>query len=129
MRVCPVGMLGRMQSWVSRHRALTAALVAFFGTGAVVLYYQHASRRRNRRAKRAVDGSRKEVVVVAGPAGGAVTKSVAMDLERRGFIVYVVCHGAEEEQEVHDLARADIRPLNLELVEVSTFVLAACRWK
>ena len=74
--------------------------MAFFGTGAVLVYYQRNARRRSRRAKRAGNGARKEVVVVAGPAAGAVTRSVAMDLERRGFVVYVVVHTVEEEAEV-----------------------------
>ncbi|KAF2099462.1 DUF1776-domain-containing protein [Rhizodiscina lignyota] len=124
----PTTLFERLGVWISRNRALTAAIVAFFGTGAVLVYYQRNVRRRSRRAKRAGNGARKEVVVVAGPASAAVTKSLAMDLEKRGFIVYVVVHSVEEEQEVDELARGDVRPLNLELVEPLTSQLAIERF-
>lgn len=115
-----LGLLARTQSWVSKHRAITAAVVAFISTGAIVYSYQRSARRRHRRAVRAPNGARKEVVVVAGPISSPYTKSIALDLERRGFIVYVVVHSVEEEQEVHNESRTDIRPLNLELVEPLT---------
>jgi hypothetical protein len=54
--------LQQCQGWVSRHRALTAAVVAFVGTGAVVLLIQSNTRTKKRRAKRARNGSRKEIV-------------------------------------------------------------------
>lgn len=112
---------------MSRHRALTAALVAFLGTGAVLVYRQrklgHIGRRGKRRAKRAVNGARKEVVVVSGAIASPIAKSVVLDLERRGFIVYVVSHGAEDEQEVRALGRTDVRPMNMELFEVRPFTI------
>jgi len=54
--------LQHCQSWISRHRALTAALVAFVGTGVVVIFIQSNTRTKKRRAKRARNGSRKEIV-------------------------------------------------------------------
>jgi hypothetical protein len=57
--------LQQLQLWISRHRALAAALLAFVATGAVgglVLYSQSSAQSRKRRAKRAKNGARKEVV-------------------------------------------------------------------
>jgi hypothetical protein len=54
-----------VQIWVSRHRAVTAALIGFLGTGAIgamVLYSQSGAPSRKRRAKRAKNGARKEVI-------------------------------------------------------------------
>jgi hypothetical protein len=55
----------RTQIWTSRHRAITAAVVAFVGTGvigALILYAQASSVNRKRRARKAKNGARKEVV-------------------------------------------------------------------
>ena len=43
---------------------------------------------------------------------------MSLDLERRGFIVYVVVNTLDEEQTVQRESRADIRPLNLDIVDV-----------
>jgi hypothetical protein len=55
----------RTHIWISRHRAVTAAVVAFVGTGAIgalILYSQASSASRKRRARKAKSGARKEVV-------------------------------------------------------------------
>jgi Fungal family of unknown function (DUF1776) len=59
------------------------------------------------------------MLVIAGPPSSPVTKSISLDLERRGFIVYVVVNSVEEEQIVQGEARVDIRPLHLDIVDVS----------
>lgn len=107
-----------MQDWISRNRAITAAVIAFVGTGAIVMYQQKKSYTRKRRARRASNGARREVIVIAGPPNSPITKSLALDLERRGFIVYVVVNSPEEEQIVRDESRVDIRPLLLDIVDV-----------
>lgn len=60
------------------------------------------------------------LAVIAGPPNSPITKSLCLDLERRGFIVYVVVSTAEEEQTVHDESRIDIRPLHLDIADVSS---------
>ncbi|KAF2186793.1 DUF1776-domain-containing protein [Zopfia rhizophila CBS 207.26] len=55
--------------------------------------------------------------VIAGPPGSPVTKSISLDLERRGYIVYIVCADVEEEQQVQNESRADVRPLHLDIVD------------
>lgn len=44
-------------------------------------------------------------------------KSLSLDLERRGFIVYVVCTDMEEEQQVQSESRVDVRPLHIDVVD------------
>jgi len=56
--------------------------------------------------------------VVAGPISSPITKSLALDLERRGYIVYVVVNSVEEEQQVQNEGRVDIRPLQFEIGDV-----------
>ncbi|KAF1997503.1 DUF1776-domain-containing protein [Amniculicola lignicola CBS 123094] len=106
-----------VQDWVDRNRALTAALVAFFGTGGYLLYRERRKQARKRRARRASNGARREVVVIAGPPSSPIVKSLSLDLERRGFIVYVVCADKEEEQQVQGESRADVRPLHLDVTD------------
>lgn len=107
-----------MQDWVSHNRAIAAAVIAFVGTGAVVMYQQKKSYTRKRRARRASNGARREVIVIAGPPSSPITKSLSLDLERRGFIVYVVVNSPEEEEIVQKESRVDIRPLLLDIVDV-----------
>ncbi|KAF2875045.1 hypothetical protein BDV95DRAFT_626593 [Massariosphaeria phaeospora] len=107
----------RLQDWVSRNRALTAALVAFLGTGGLLLWKERRKHTRKRRARRANNGAKREVVVIAGPPGSQITKSLSLDLERRGFIVYIVCASADEEQQVLNELKTDVRPLHLDVVD------------
>lgn len=107
-----------VNDWICRHKILTGVIVLACGT---VVYrgYQHSrSMRKTRRAKRARNGGRTEVVVIAGSASLPVTKSLALDMERRGFVVYVVCNAAEDESTVEALARSDIRPLTIDTTDV-----------
>lgn len=107
-----------VQQWISRHRAITAAVVAFVGTGALLIWRERKIQARKRRAPRASNGARKEVVVIAGPPNSPIVKSLSLDLERRGFIVYIVCSDLEEEQQVQGEARADVRALHLDVADV-----------
>ena len=61
------------------------------------------------------------MVVIAGSPTLPLTKSLALDMERRGFIVYIVCNAAEDENMVHTLSRPDIRPLSIDTTDVSLF--------
>jgi NAD(P)-dependent dehydrogenase (short-subunit alcohol dehydrogenase family) len=55
--------------------------------------------------------------VIAGPLNSPITRSLSLDLERRGFIVYIVCSTMDEEQQVLGESRADVRPLHLDVVD------------
>jgi NAD(P)-dependent dehydrogenase (short-subunit alcohol dehydrogenase family) len=96
---------------------LTAAIVAFAGTGGLLLWRERRKYYRKRRAPRASNGAKKEVLVIAGPPKSPITRSLSLDFERRGFIVYIVCSNMDEEQQVISESKADIRPLHLDIVD------------
>lgn len=75
--------------------------------------------RKSRRAKRARNGGRSEVVVIAGSPTLPLTKSLSLDLERRGFIVYVVCSSMEDEVMVQNFSRPDVKSLSIDITDVS----------
>ena len=51
-----------------------------------------------------------------------MTRSIAYDLERRGYIVFITVTSIEEEHVVQAEARDDIRPLWLDLTTVGTIL-------
>lgn len=109
----------RVQDWVSRHKILTGVIIITCGTVIFKGYQTNRSMRKTRRAKRARNGGRTEVVVIAGSPTLPLTKSLSLDMERRGFIVYIVCNATEDENMVHSLSRPDIRPLGIDTTNVS----------
>ncbi|KAJ5167754.1 uncharacterized protein N7482_003348 [Penicillium canariense] len=119
MRSSPHGLADRVQDWLARHRALTAAIVAFVGTGCVLLYGNKKLNSKRRKARKAGNGARKEIVVVAGSPHEPMTRAIAADLERRGYIVYVTVSSADEEHLVQSEHRADIKALWLDLTTTS----------
>ncbi|OAA81722.1 hypothetical protein LEL_01267 [Akanthomyces lecanii RCEF 1005] len=104
----------RAQDWVSKHKILTGVIVIVCGTVVFKGYQKSRSMRKTRRAKRARNGGRTEVVVIAGSPTLPLTKSLSLDMERRGFIVYVVCDAPEDEKMVQSYARQDIAPLKID---------------
>lgn len=59
-------------------------------------------------------------MVLAGNAFSPLTKSLAIDLERRGFIVYVSTNTPAEEASVRGEMRADLRALEMDVTNVSS---------
>lgn len=59
-----------------------------------------------------------DVVVIAGSPALPLTRSLSLDLERKGFIVYIVCASHEDEIMVQKLARQDIQPLTIDITDV-----------
>lgn len=112
--------LEKVQDWVGRHKILAGIVVVACGTAVFKGYQTSRSLRRTRRAKRARNGGRTEVVVIAGSPTLPITKSLSLDMERRGFIVYIVCNATEDENLVHALSRADIKPLSIDTTDVSS---------
>ncbi|KAK4227254.1 hypothetical protein QBC38DRAFT_443937 [Podospora fimiseda] len=113
----PVGALERFQNWIGRHKILTAFVLLTTGTVAYKTYQTSVSIRKKRRARRSRTGGRVEVVVVAGSPALPLTRSLALDLERKGFIVFVVCNTHDEELMVQNLSRPDIRPLGIDITD------------
>ncbi|KAI9886390.1 MAG: Vacuolar protein sorting-associated protein 53 [Watsoniomyces obsoletus] len=105
--------------WISRHKLLTAGIVTLVAGRGCYMLYMYMRPGKRRRARRAGNGARKEVVVIAGSIQEPLCKSLALDLERRGFIVYIVVNSMDEEQLVHQESRADIRPLTIDITEPS----------
>jgi len=105
--------------WMDRNRALSAAIVAFAVTGAVStgIYVQNRKANKKRRARKSPSGARLEVVVVAGATSSPLASAVALDLERRGFVVYVATSSTEEETYIRSLSRADLLPLPISLAD------------
>ena len=118
-RLPPPSTLQIARRWVSRHQGVTAAAVAFLVTGSVGAFVFVKSRdgKRKRRAKRSLSGARTDVVVVAGAVANPLTNALYLDLERRGFVVYVVASTSEDEHYIRSQSRIDLLPLNLDLVD------------
>jgi len=114
----PIGYFAASRIWISEHRAVTAAVVAFVGTGAFIVWHRRNSDRAKRRAKRSKHGARTEVVILAGSPHSQMTRALSLDLERRGFIVYIPVNSLSEEQVIQSESRPDIRPLSLDITSV-----------
>ena len=117
----PPGFFEQIQNWVSRNRAITAAIVAFIGTGTFIIWRRRRQYKQKRRAKRAFNGARTEVVILAGSPHSPLTRSISLDLERRGFIVYIPASTLSEEQLIKSELRAEIHPLHLDVTSVRLF--------
>ncbi|KAL8912330.1 MAG: hypothetical protein Q9171_002617 [Xanthocarpia ochracea] len=117
----PLGYFEALRDWVSRHRAITAAVVCFLGTGAFLIWRRRRLNRVKRRAKRGKNGQRTDVVVLAGPPSAPLTRSLSLDLERRGFIVYIPVNSLWEERLIQAESKADIHPLHLDVTSPSSF--------
>jgi hypothetical protein len=115
--VSPGTLYQRLHGWVSEHKIVTGVLVIAFG-GVTYHLIRRRSSRKKRRARRAGNGARLEVVVIAGSPSEPITRSISLDLERRGFIVYIVCNTIEEEIQVQSESRPDIKPLMIDIVNV-----------
>jgi len=116
--VLPSSAYERVQDWVSRHKLLTGVVVLATGTIVYRSYARSRFSRRKRRARRARNGGRTEVVVIAGSPTLPLTRSLSLDMERKGFIVYVVCNSVEDEVMVQNLSRPDIQPLTMDIADV-----------
>nr|OQO25018.1 hypothetical protein B0A51_07999 [Rachicladosporium sp. CCFEE 5018] len=116
-RLPPPTTLQLLTRWVDKHRAVSAAIAAFALTGSVsaALYVQQRRSHRKRRARKSPSGARTDVVVLAGATGSPLASALAVDLERRGFVVYVLVGSTEEEGYIRSLSRADLLPLPVAL--------------
>ncbi|KXT15671.1 hypothetical protein AC579_6116 [Pseudocercospora musae] len=111
-----------IERWISKHKPLTAAIVAFAVAGSVASYIYIRSQKlhRKRRARKSSSGARTDIVVVSGAVANPLTSALYLDLERRGFVVYVVANTAEDERYIRSQSRADLIPLTLDLVDPYT---------
>ncbi|KAK2765441.1 hypothetical protein FQN54_008292 [Arachnomyces sp. PD_36] len=111
----PKSLVDGIQNWILTNRAWSAAALAFVGTGVLLIYGNRKFNVKKRRARKAGNGARREIVVISGSPHEPMTRSIASDLERRGYIVFITVTSHEEESAVHAEGRSDIRPLFLDL--------------
>lgn len=123
LKAIPVGLYDRVQNWVLKHKVLCGTTILGIGVATFYVYQNRRAYGRKRRARRASNGARLEVVVIAGSPSEPVVRSLALDLERRGFIVFIVCSDVQEEVMVQNEARSDIRPLTIDVSNVSSVLI------
>lgn len=121
----PPSIWERSVNWVKDNKWLVGAIAAGATSGTLIYVFyirpKHTNKsQRKRRAKRAENGSRKEVVVIAGSPSEPMTRILASDFDRRGFIVYWTTSSAEEEAMVKREDSVDIRPLMIKTSEASS---------
>ncbi|EPE06194.1 hypothetical protein F503_03023 [Ophiostoma piceae UAMH 11346] len=118
----------RVQDWLSRNRIIVT-VAALFASGLTFRYVRRAmSARKVRRALRAKNGARCEVIIIAASPILPVTQSLALDLERRGYVIYIVCGSAEDEQAVRHMSRSDIKPLSIDITDTANATTALERF-
>ncbi|TDZ13437.1 UPF0744 protein [Colletotrichum sidae] len=117
IEVIAISRLEKLQDWLSKHKVVTGVVVAVVGVVAYRSYRSSRFCRKTRRAKKARNGGRLEVVVIAGSPALPLTRSLSLDFERRGFIVYIVCNAQEDEHLVNTLSRPDILPLSIDTTD------------
>ncbi|KAI5924037.1 hypothetical protein F4810DRAFT_710131 [Camillea tinctor] len=113
----PMSAYERAHDWVVRHQYLCGAVVVISVYTTYRIVRRNKLSKKPRRAKRARNGGRQEVVVIAGSPTLPLTKALSLDLERRGFIVYIVCNSIEEEMMVQGVSRPDIKPLGVDITD------------
>ena len=108
----PQGVYAKTVDWVSRNRNAIAIVVAFAGTTVFLIHRKRRAHARKRRARKLANGAKKEIVVLAcSTYQDPLTRSLALDLERRGYVVYITIASSEEEGLVLSESKPDIRPL------------------
>lgn len=112
--------LEKVQQWFIRNKVALGVGAVVLGLISYRVYKTTRNHRKSRKAGRSKrNGGRVEIVVIAGSPDLPLTKSLALDMERKGFMVYVVCGGPEDETCVREFARADVRPLTIDVTNVS----------
>lgn len=97
-------------------------VACFVAYGATTLYFVRRRRKnhiRKRRTRRGVNGAKKEIVILVSTFHDVLARSVALDLDRRGYIVYVTVSSHEEEQLVRREDKFDIQPLWIDLTSTT----------
>lgn len=120
-----------LYSWILRHKLLASFLaVSTIGGSAYYLYRLNTGHiqgprilkfcKKKRLARKAANGGRIEVVVIAGSPSEPLTRTIATDLSRRGFIIYWTTSSQEEEDIVLREGSDDIRPLPIKAHDISS---------
>lgn len=112
----PQGIYEKTVAFISKNRTTIAIVLAFAGTTAYLVHRRKRAHAKKRRAKKLPNGAKKEIVILAcSTFHDPLTRSLATDLERRGYIVYVTVSSTEEDSLVQQEAKSDLRPLWIDL--------------
>ena len=124
------GLWGSLTNWISNHKFLSTVIAASVAGGTFYYLYKvnmgemsgpsFIRLRRRRQARKATNGGRVEVVVIAGSPAEPLTRTIATDLSRRGFIIYWTTSSDEEENIVLQEGSDDIRPLPIKAHDISS---------
>lgn len=122
--------LDRVTDWISRHKVIVTILAVSITGGTFYYLYKinmgemsgptFLRLRRKRLAKKAANGGRVEVVVIAGSPAEPLTRTIATDLSRRGYIIYWTTSSEEEEELVLRERSDDIRPLPIKAHDIAS---------
>lgn len=123
-------MWERLSDWASRNKLLLGVLAAGV-TGSTAWYVYRVNTgetsgprclriKKTRRARKAANGGRIEVVVIAGSPAEPLTRTIATDLAKRGYIIYWTTSSDEEEEMVLRERNEDIRPLKIRAHDVAS---------
>lgn len=126
----PPGVWQRISDWIASHKVLTTIFAVSVTSGTFYYLYKinvgdisgpsFLRLRRKRLAKKAANGGRVEVVVIAGSPAEPLTRTIATDLSRRGYIIYWTTSSAEEEELVLRERSDDIRPLPIKAHDIAS---------
>lgn len=120
-----------IHDWVLRNKLL-ASLIAAASVGGVTYYLYRLNTgyirgpqilkfcKKKRLARKAANGGRTEVVIIAGSPSEPLTRTIATDLARRGYIIYWTTSSKEEENIVLREGSDDIRPFPITSNDVSS---------
>ena len=110
----PRSLVAKAYTWISDNRTAVACALAFTGTTVWLIHRRRRHRCRRRRARKNANGSKREVVILAGTYHDPLCRSVALDLYRRGYIVYVTVSSASEEKAIYS-EKIGLQPLWMDL--------------
>ncbi|KAK0731307.1 hypothetical protein B0H67DRAFT_564437 [Lasiosphaeris hirsuta] len=113
----PTSFIERTSNWFSRNRILMGVVVGTTGFIIYRIYQNNVHFHKPRRARRSRSGGRVEVVVIAGSPALPLTRSLSIDLERKGFSVYVVSNGSLDDTLIRGMSRVDIQPLFIDIID------------
>lgn len=63
------------------------------------------------------------VLIITNFTSSAISKSIALDLERRGFIIFCACQSLNEKAAIENEEHADIRPLLMQSGDAAYFAI------
>ncbi len=112
----PMSLLQFMRKWIDDHKAAVGIMLAGTGlVGMTILWHAETRPRHLRgRSRVSVSGDRRHIVVIAPPSESFWSRHLALDLVRRGFLVFVACATDVQEASVRSESKPNIRPIRLD---------------